>query len=57
MKTIRDEEVYRIHGTASVSVPEDVSLEYVITRFAREPSVRGIFLIDTRERFVGLITR
>ena len=57
MKTIRVEEVYKIHGTASVSVPEDVSLEYVITRFAREPSVRGIFLIDSRERFVGLITR
>lgn len=57
MRTIRVEEVYRIHGTASVSVPEDVSLEYVITRFAREPGVRGIFLIDTNERFVGLITR
>lgn len=57
MKTIRVEEVYRIHGTASVSVREDVSLEYVITRFAREPGVRGIFLIDADERFVGLITR
>ena len=57
MRTIKVEEVYRIHGTASVSVPEDVSLEYIITRFAREPSVRGIFLTDTSERFVGLITR
>ena len=57
MRTIRVEEVYRIHGTASVSVPEDVSLEYVITRFAREPGVQGIFLIDTNARFVGLITR
>ena len=57
MRTILVEEVYRIHGTASVSVPEDVSLEYVITRFAREPGVRGIFLIDASERFIGLITR
>ena len=57
MKTIRVEEVYRIHGTASVSVREDVSLEYVTTRFAREPGARGIFLINADERFVGLITR
>ena len=57
MRTIKVEEVYRIHGTASVSMPEDVSLEYVVTRFAREPGVRGIFLIDTSERFIGLITR
>ena len=38
-------------------VPEDVSLEYVVTRFAREPSVREIFLIDASERFLGVITR
>lgn len=57
MKTIRVEEVYRLHGTAADSVPEDTSLEYIIGRFAREPGLRGVFLVDSRQRFSGVITR
>ncbi len=57
MKTIRVDEVYRLHGTAMVSVPEDVPLEHVISRLAHEPNLRPIFLVDVRQRFTGLITR
>ena len=46
MKTIRAEEVYRLHGTASASLPEDVPLKEVIARFAHEPGLRAVFLID-----------
>lgn len=57
MKTIRVEEVYGLHGTASTSVCEDISMEGVISRFAYEPDLRAISLVDSRQRFVGVITR
>lgn len=57
MKTIRVEEVYRLHGTASASLPEDVPLKEVIARFAREPGLRAVFLIDAEQRFAGVVTR
>ena len=50
-------EVYRLHGSASVSIPADSPLEDVIGEFIREPSLRGIFLIDAKQRFVGMVTR
>ena len=57
MKAIRVEQVYRLHGTATDSIPEDTSLEYVVGRFAREPSLRGVFLVDSRQRLSGVLTR
>ncbi|HEY41734.1 MAG TPA: CBS domain-containing protein [Dehalococcoidia bacterium] len=57
MKTIRVEQVYRLHGTATDSIPEDTSLEYVIGRFARESGLRGVFLVDSRQRLSGVLTR
>lgn len=50
-------EVYRLHGTASAIIPEDSPLETVITRFAGEPSLRGMFLVDSMQRFTGVVTR
>ena len=41
---------------ASAVVPEGISLEEVVTRFAQGPDVHAVFLIDSRERFAGLIT-
>lgn len=57
MKAILVKEVHGLHGTASMSVPEDISLDDVITRLAHEPGLRGLFLTDSRQRFVGVITR
>jgi CBS domain-containing protein len=49
--------VFKIHGTASISVDEDTSLEGIIGTFAQQPSIRGVFLIDKNLRFVCMITR
>jgi CBS domain-containing protein len=50
-------EIYKLHGNATVSMPADSSLEDVIGTVAREPSVSGILLVDSKQRFVGMITR
>ncbi len=50
-------EVYKLHGTASVSMPADSPLKDVIGTLVREPSLRGIFLVDSKLRFVGMVTR
>ena len=57
MKRILVEEVYQLHGTASVVVPEDTLLEDIIARFAHKPGLRGVFLVDSRQRLAGVITR
>ncbi|MFC1943658.1 CBS domain-containing protein [Chloroflexota bacterium] len=57
MKNILVEEVYRLHGSASVSVVEDIPLKEVVFRFANDPTLRGVFLVDSRQRFAGVITR
>ena len=50
-------EVYRLHGTSSAVIPEDTPLESVIARFAGEPGLRGMFLVDSMQRFTGVVTR
>jgi len=57
MKTIRVKEVYQLYESASISVPEDATLESLVTTLAKRPGVRGVFLIDTSRRVVGIITR
>jgi CBS-domain-containing membrane protein len=57
VKTILVKDVYQLHGTATASIPEDTSLEHIISRFAHETGLRGVFLIDARQRFSGVITR
>jgi CBS domain-containing protein len=50
-------EVYRQHGTAAMTLPANASLENLIDIMVREPSVRGIFLVDSEQRFAGMVTR
>jgi len=57
VKTVRVEDVYRLHGTASAMVQDDVLLEDLIIKFAREPNLCGVFLIDPQQRFAGMIAR
>ena len=57
MKTILVKDVYQLHGTATDTIPEDTSLEHIISRFANEPGLRGVFLIDARQRLSGIVTR
>ncbi|OGO23959.1 MAG: hypothetical protein A2144_05665 [Chloroflexi bacterium RBG_16_50_9] len=57
MKTSLVKDVYQLHGTASISVREEIPLEDIISRFANEPGIRGAFLIDKEQRFAGMISR
>ena len=57
MQTIRVKEVYQLNESASISVPEDATLESLVLALAKRPSIRGIFLIDKNRRLVGIITR
>jgi CBS-domain-containing membrane protein len=57
MRSIRVGDVHQVHGMASASVPEDALLEDVVSMFAHEPGLRSVFLVDSKERFSGLITR
>ena len=57
MKTITVGEVYRIHGTATDIVRDDTPLEKVIERFAKEPGLRGVFVIVSGKQFSGVVTR
>ena len=57
MKMIRVEEVYKLYGMASVLMEKDISLEEVITKFTHDPGCRAVFLVDSLQRFAGIITR
>jgi CBS-domain-containing membrane protein len=57
MKSIEVRDVYQIHGTASAIISRDELLSNVLSRFAYEPGLRSIFLVDSEDRFAGLITR
>jgi len=43
--------------TSSILVSEDEPIETVIERFAKDTRLRGIFVIDSSRRFMGVITR
>lgn len=57
MDRISVSDVYNIHGSATLKVDAELSLEDVIGMLSRNPSMRGIFLLDSKQRFVGMITR
>lgn len=57
MKTILVRDVYKLHGTASVSVTEEIPLEDIIYRFAHELGLCCVFLVDEEQRFVGTVSR
>ena len=57
MKKLLVKDVYDELGTMSISVREDVPLIEVVKRFARGKGLHGIFLVDSRRRFNGVITR
>jgi len=56
MKIIQVKDVYQLHGTASDTVFEDSSLEEIVRIFATKPALRCIFLINSSQRFAGIIT-
>lgn len=57
MNKPRVSDVYKLHGSAVVSLPADSSLEDAIGAFIREPSVQGVFLVDANKKFRSMLTR
>ena len=57
MEAIRVMDVYQSHGMAAASIPEDMPLANVVSRFALEPNLRAIFLVDSNERFTHMLSR
>lgn len=57
MKSIKIREIFDPARTLSVTVPETETLENVIVKFAADARLRGVFLMDSKKRFAGVITR
>jgi CBS domain-containing protein len=57
MKIVQVKEVYQLHGKASITVPEDTTLDYLVALLGHEPRLQGIFFIDSHKRFSGMISR
>ena len=57
METIKVSDVYDSKNTTTAIFPEDVPLEEIIAKLADDPCLRGVFLVDSRQRFAGVITR
>jgi len=57
MKTIQVREVYRLHGKASMIVPEDASLDYIVALFGHERHLQGVFMADPDRRYSGMVSR
>ena len=41
----------------SITVRSDDPIDQVVANFAKDPGLRGIFVVDKQNRFVGVITR
>jgi CBS domain-containing protein len=57
METIQVSEIHQLYGKASMSVPEDATLDYVVALFGHERHLQGVFIVDSNSRFVGAVSR
>ena len=57
MRDLKVRDVFDPEETFSMVVPEIMPLAEVISRFAHEPRLRAVFLVDSRRRFAGVLTR
>lgn len=57
METIKVSDVYDPQHMDTAIVPEDDSMEDIIAKLADDPCLRGVFLVDSLQRFAGVITR
>lgn len=57
LMSARVSEAFRLHGTSSAIVPEDSPLRGIIVRLADDPTLRGVFLVDSQGRLTGTLSR
>ena len=53
----RVKDAYDIAKMNSLIIDEDEKLVNVIKRFVKNPDLRGIFLVDTKKRLKGVVSR
>ena len=57
METIQVKEIHQLHGKASMAIPEDSTLDYVVALFGHERHLQGVFMVDSNGKFVGMVSR
>jgi len=50
-------QIFHMQGTATMTLPEDTSLEEVIRTLAENPNLRAVFLVNNTRKFTLMITR
>ncbi len=56
MATVLVGTVYRLHGNASITVPEDATLDYIVALLGHEKHLRAVFFVDSDQRFTNMIS-
>lgn len=57
MKGILVKEFYKLHGKASITVPEDAALDYVVALLGHERHLQAVFVVDSSNRYAGMVSR
>jgi CBS-domain-containing membrane protein len=57
MNNIQVREVYRLHGQASMIIPEDAAIDYVVALLGHERHLQGLFMVDSDQRYTGTVSR
>ncbi len=50
-------DIYKLQDRTAISLEDDSSLEDAIKAIIQEPLLHGIFLVDSKQRFVCMVTR
>jgi predicted transcriptional regulator len=50
-------DAYHENGTSAITVEENMPLKDIISIYAKEPKVTGIFLVDNDKHFSGIVSK
>jgi CBS domain-containing protein len=50
-------DAYQEHGTSTITIEENTPLKDIISIYANQPKVIGIFLVDDDEHFSGIVSK
>ncbi len=57
MKNIQIKDFFDLHGKASTVVPADAALNYVVALLGHERNLQGIFMVDSDQKYLGMVSR
>jgi CBS domain-containing protein len=50
-------DAFHEHGTSAIIVEENIPLRDIISIYAKQPKITGIFLVDNNKRFSGIVSK